>query len=191
MATVDHATIQEWLHRELDDDLAGPESQSLRHHLTDCADCRAEQRALQGLNQLLTEGTVAARSGFQEEVMAALPPAAWEARTRRAWRLPLALLVALMIASALLMRGTPLEGGGSVIGIVTAVADLFAVALVTGAGLLGHSWQGMRMVFQELLSGSATGFLGLAILLVGLNSVLFLTLRRRARVGSVAARRGD
>jgi hypothetical protein len=98
-------------------------------------------------------------------------------------------MAALVVASVVLFQVPPGSPGGSIFGVFTAVADLFGVALVTGAGLLGHSWQGLRLAFGEILGGSVTGILGLVALLVGLNALLFFALRRGSRQAAAASNR--
>ncbi len=190
MAMVDRATFEELLQRELDEDLKPRERRLLDAALESSPELSAERRGLQGLSVALEESQISVRSDFREQVMASLPAAAWEVRTRRSWRWPVALLAVLGTVAALL--GSLSDGfakGESVAGIFGAITSMVSMALVTGAGLLGASWRGLGAGLRELFVASPSTLVGVAILLVGLNALLFLGLRRRVPVKEKATSR--
>ena len=178
MASMDHATIEDWLQRELDGDLSAAETERLTAALEASPGARAERAAYARLAEALGERRIAVGEGFRERVMASLPPAGWEGRAARAWRLPLALLAAFGAAAAVLLR---FASGSSVGGSLAAVAGLFKTALLAGGGMLTHTWSGLRMAVGELVSTSPAGAVGLAVLFAGLCLLTALSLRRRVR----------
>lgn len=183
---VDHETYREWVDRDLAGALGRAERARLEAHLEDCGPCCAERADLRAMDQLLHAGRVAVREDFRDGVMASLPVAPWEARAPKAWRLPVAALVALLMgAGALLgLSSDSLGGGGSALGTFGAVAELFAAGALAGAGLLGASWQGVGLVTLETLGRVPGGLLVFVVLVVCLNLLLIQMLRRPARVES-------
>lgn len=192
MATVDRATIDDWMQRDLDGELPAEEKRLLRRELAASAELAREQRALSELDRQLALSRIEVREGFADDLMAHLPPAAWETRRARAWRLPLALLAGLVASIAAL--GATLGNAWPERGLLAALAavgDLFRTAALAGSGLLGFSWKGMRLAVQELVAGDPAAIAGLVLLLVGLNLLLYLGLRRHARPAPGAASRRD
>lgn len=185
-----HAPYAEWLSVERDapDALAPAERRRLAEHLAGCAACRAERRSLERLDSLLAGERVAVRPDFAGSVMAALPAAAWEGRARRAWRLPLAVALLLAVAAGALMAlGTGAGAGTGLPGIVAAMADLAASAVLAGSGLLWASWRGLSLALDRLVAGSGAG-VALLILVVSLDLLLAsFVLRRRRRPASSTA----
>ncbi len=141
----------------IDGALDDSERAGLAAHLAGCADCRAEEARLRGLSARLAGSLAPVRPGFAAEVMSALEPAPWEARTLRAWRLPFALLLALGGAAAALFGGAAagLDPGARSLGAFLALADLFGAALVAGGGLAAASWHGLGLGVGEWLVGLA------------------------------------
>ena len=199
MSATDCTTYQEWLDLELDGDLPAARAASLAGHLAGCADCRAERQELARLHDRLAAARVAVRAGFRAEVMAALPAAGWEARSPRAWRLPLALFAFLAGAGAVLagISTAQLHPGAPFLAALGAVADLMMAAALAGAGLLGASWSGIGLALGEIFAGSKGTLAAFAGLVVGLNLVLFLLLWHRTATAKSSAvaperrRRGD
>lgn len=191
MATVDRTVLEDWLHQELDGELGGFEQQQLEQALAGSEELRLERQALQSLDQQLALSRISVREGFADEVLADLPAAAWESRSRRAWRVPLALLAGLVAVvlgigyGSGMSSATPQTG---LAGVLASVADLFQAAVLAGTGLLGFSWKGLRLAFQELLLDQPAAFAGMVLLLVGLNVLLYLGLRRHRRPGGAVAR---
>jgi hypothetical protein len=183
--TLDCATCQEWLDLEADGarpgDLRAPERAAMARHLEGCAACRAEREAAAAVHRTLAAARVPVRAGFKDEVMAALPAAGWEARSPRAWRLPLALFAALAGAAALL------AGVGSArmapdlpfLAALAALGGLFESALLAGAGLLAASWSGAGAVVGELVATSKLNLAAFVLLVAGVDVLLFSLLRRR------------
>ncbi|KAB2955591.1 MAG: DUF1153 domain-containing protein [Thermoanaerobaculia bacterium] len=95
---MDHQTWREWLDLDVDGALGDEERRRLAGHLAGCSECVAERRRLEALAARLAAGKIALRPDFKASVMAALPPAPWESRSRRAWRLPAVLLAGLAVA---------------------------------------------------------------------------------------------
>ena len=162
----------------------------------------AERRRLERLHAGLAAARVAARPGFAEEVMAALPaePAwarnAWArdswargagARVVGGWRAAVAALAVLVVAaSALLGLGSESVGRSvPALGALAAVGEFAAAALLSGAGLLSASWRGVGLALGEALDLPAQVVFGLGVL--ALNALLFLLLRRRGRRRATAA----
>jgi hypothetical protein len=151
-----------------------------------------EELRMDGLDALLEAGRVPVREGFHARVMASLPSAGWEAARRPArsaafWRWPVAVLAALVALTRALvgMSSTQLAPGGSFLGALAALADLFASSALAGAGLLGASWQGIGLVTSEILGEIPGGLVAFAVLVVCLNLLLLSLVRRRsARVSS-------
>ncbi len=177
--TMEHSTYEEWLDLELDGELAEPQRVRLTEHLETCARCREDRALLGGLHRELEAPQAQVREGFAEQVVASLPPAAWETRRPKAWRLPLAAALGLLALFALVLSLGTSEGLGALPMAVAAVSDLFATALVAGAGLLAATWKGTGLVVERTLAGSTGGFVAFAILVVSLNLLLYSLLRRR------------
>lgn len=192
MATVDRTTLEDWIQRELDGDLGPQEERLLKEQLRLQPDLAAERRQLQGMLRSLEDSRIAVGDDFRAQVMAGLPPAAWEVRAARSWRLPVALLAALFVGLVALVRYTPgLALDGPLTAAVGAVGDLIVTSVVTGAGLLGASWQGLQAGLAELFSTSPVAAIGLIALLLGLNGLFFLGLRSRRLRRQESAGRED
>lgn len=180
---VDHDRYREWLDLALDGALDGSERAELDAHLAACAECRHEQAELAALSRRLSEAVAPVRAGFTGEVMSALGPAPWEARTLRAWRLPFALLLLLGGGAAALFGGAAasLDPAGRAFGAFLALADLFGAALIAGGGLAAASWRGLGLGVGEWLGASPLNLVAAGILVVGLNYLLLRLVRRTAR----------
>jgi anti-sigma factor RsiW len=188
---MDHDRYREWLDLAIDGALDESERAGLAAHLAGCADCRAEEARLRGLAARLAGSLAPVRPGFAAEVMSALEPAPWEARTLRAWRLPFALLLALGGAAAALFGGAAagLDPGARSLGAFLALADLFSAALVAGGGLAAASWHGLGLGIGEWLGESPANLAAVAVVLVGLNYLLYRLLRRGPRPAEARAAR--
>ncbi len=176
-----HDTYREWLELEMDGVLDERSRGALDAHTVECAACAAERAALARLGQALDGGRVAVRADFRSRVMAALPAAGWEARSRRAWRLPAA-LVALLGAAAAVLLGLGAEGLApppAAAGAALALVELFAATLEAGAGLLGASWRGVGLGLARMLADSPLAWGVLAFGVLCLNLLFFRLLRRR------------
>lgn len=183
--TIEHSTYEQWLDLELEGELAEPERAELAEHLGACARCREERELLTALHGELETARISAREGFTDQVMASLPAAAWEARRRRAWRLPLAAALGLLALSALVLGFGGAQGMGALPTAVAAVSDLFATAVVAGAGLLAATWKGTGLVVERTLADSTGGFVAFTVLVVSLNLLLYSLLRRRRAAAGV------
>src|SRR5436305_7775973 len=102
----DHSTFREWLNLDVDGMLEREERARLEEHLAGCEECRREREELIAFEKLLERSAPPVRSGFADAVMAALPPAGWEARSPRTWRFPLAVAAMLMLVAGLMMAGS-------------------------------------------------------------------------------------
>jgi len=191
-AKQDHETYARWLDLELAGELGDGDRKRLESHLESCSECRRERRSLVALDGFLAAGRVPVREGFQAQVMASLPVAGWEARSAAAWRWPLAVLAALLVAIGALvgMSSQDLAPGGSMAGALSALGDLFTTGALAGAGLLGASWQGIGLITAEALGRIPGGLVAFAVLVVCLHFLLFGLLRRRT-AHARASRGGD
>jgi predicted anti-sigma-YlaC factor YlaD len=188
---MEHDRYREWLDLAIEGELAEPERVRLDAHLAECAPCRAERLTLERLAGELAASRVAVRRGFAGEVMAALEPAPWEARTLAAWRLPFALLLALGGLAAALFGGAAaaLDAGGRSFSALLALVDLFTSAALAGAGLAGASWRGLGLGVRAWLVESPLNVGAALVLLVGGYFLLFRLLRRAPRAAEARARR--
>jgi anti-sigma factor RsiW len=183
----DHSTFQEWLNLDADGTLEPAEQARLEEHLAGCEECRREREELLAFERLLQRSSVPVRPDFANAVMAALPPAGWEARSPRTWRFPLAVAAMLMLVAGLLVAGSSVAPSG--LAAVSAVGGMFRAAALAGAGLLGASWKGIGIVVEDVISSpmslGAFGFLVLC-----LNLLLVSLVRRRRPASATAQGRG-
>jgi anti-sigma factor RsiW len=179
--STDHA-VREWLDLELDGESLEPAArQRVSADLEKSPDLQVEKAELEKLHRLLLEGRIPAPRQFSQRVMANLPAAPWEVRSTSAWRLPVAVLLLLgSISAALLGLGSAaLSSSASAWSAAKALVDLFAAALVSGAGLLTASWRGLRFALLDMLTASPLGWVALFSLVVGVNLLLIAMIRRR------------
>lgn len=185
MKTPDHQTLQEWLSLDFEVDLKPGERALLADHLAQCDDCRRRRDQLAALDRLLAAERIPVRPTFRQAVMASLPPAGWEARAPRAWRLPAAAVVLFgSLAAALAVSGRG-EGGASGLAPLLAVAEMLRAAALAGAGLLNASWKGLGMVVGEIIASPVS--LGMFAFLVICLNLLVVSLLRRRRPAHVTA----
>ena len=185
----DHSTFREWLNLDVDGMLEHDERARLEEHLAGCEECRREREELLAFTRLLQRSTVAVRPDFAAAVMAALPPAGWEARSPRTWRFPLAVAAMLMLVAGLLVAGSS-STAPSGLAALGAMGGMIRAAALAGAGLLGASWKGIGIVVENVISSpmslGAFGFLVLC-----LNLLLFSLVRRRRPSSATAQGRGQ
>jgi hypothetical protein len=186
MKSTDEATLMEWLDLEADGVLAAEASTALHKGLASRPKLRLERRLIASLHALLGESRIDVRAGFAARVTAALPATSWE--PHRAWRLPLALAGSLAAVACLLLAGTAAAGDSS-LGTFAAVADFFQTATLAGAGMLGATWQGVTLAFDELLVTSRSGLIALIVGLLFLDLLFLRMLRRGPRAATVAVAR--
>lgn len=178
MKTQDRATLVEWLDQDLDGQLGSAEQTRLAERLAADPELAAERRQLESLHGLLRATRVAVRPRFREQVMAALPVAAWQPGRVAAWALPLAMMVALAVA-AVWVLGTGTTSDGPIVGTAAAVVDFLKVTALAGAGLLAASWRGVGLGLEELIASSSLGLVAMAALVLAMNVLFFSMLRRR------------
>ena len=183
----DHSTFQEWLNLDADGTLEPAERARLEEHLAGCEECRREREELLAFERLLQRSTVPVRPDFANAVMAALPPAGWEARSPRTWRFPLAVAALMMLVAGLLVAGSSVAPSG--LAAVSAVGGMFRAAVLAGAGLLGASWKGIGIVVEDVISSPVSlGAFGFLVLC--LNLLLVSLVRRRRPASATAQGRG-
>jgi hypothetical protein len=170
----------------VDDSLSPSEREALRDRLAADEALRREQRELGRLHELLVAGRVAARPGFADEVMAALPETApaWQTSARRrllGWRSAVGALAAMLaLALGLLgLGGASLQPASPLVSAAQAVIDFGAAAALSGAGMMAASWRGVGMALQAALDLPALVVFGIGV--VAVNALLLLLLRRSGR----------
>ena len=183
----DHDAWRELLEEEIDGRLAAERQAPLADHLAGCAECRAERDELQALDRLLSGSRIDVRSGFQQQVMASLPAAGWEARHPRSWRFPVAAFVALLGAGIALL-GAGSTQLGSAYGLAAAIGGMLRASLVAGVGFTAASWRWFGM-FAEQLLGSPMSLAMFAVFVLCLNVLLFTLIRRRRTAHATLALR--
>ena len=176
------------MHEELDYRLDLDPAAALSASESD-AGLERERRELLAVHAALASSVVRPRPGFAADVMKALPSAPWEARTVSAWRWPFVLLLALGGVAAALFGGAaaelePVAPGFSAF---ATLAKLFSTAAVAGAGLAGATWNGLGVGLATWLVESKLHLLAAAILVAGLNLLLFRLLRPAARQSAGAS----
>jgi anti-sigma factor RsiW len=182
-----HQEYRDLLQIQADGELSRLEGQRLERHLSGCAACRAERRELARLDELLGAASVPVRPGFRDEVMAALPDAAWQSRHPTSWAAGavLALLLgggAFVLTSGAGVTSSPLAE------IFVAVFDLFRSSLVAGAGLLDASWRGVGLALGRLFDGSLLNLVAFGVFVIGVDALfLRLLLKTRRKVRQAAA----
>ncbi len=176
-----HDRLREWLtlEREPGNLLGRQERRSLDDHLAECAECRSERRALARLDHLLVNGVVPVRDGFRDEVLAALPAAGWEARSPRAWRAPLAVMLALVAAAAVLLGAQSGSVPGGFAGAFAALGQMVLTGVLAATGLLWASWRGLGLALDASLSPASA--IALIALVVSLDVLVLALLSRRRR----------
>lgn len=170
--------------------LGDREAVELEAHLHVCAGCRAELAASRRLLARLEASRIEVRPGFAREVVEALEPAPWEASAPRAWRLPFALLALLGVAAAALLGAgaTSIAPQSGVAAAFLALADLMRAAFLAGGGVAAASWRGLGGAVAEWLGPAAPNWIAAAVLVLGVNYLLWRLLR--ARRGEAPARSG-
>jgi anti-sigma factor RsiW len=173
----DHATYREWLNLEADGRLPRNERVRLEDHLATCSACRSELDELRQLEGLLLRASVPVRESFRDDILAALPVTGWEARGPRTWGFPAAMFILLgVIATAVI--GSSAGGEHAGLGAISAIFGMFQATVLAGSGLLGASWKGFGLVFQEMLSSPMSlGMFGVFVLC--LNILLVSMIRRK------------
>ena len=192
MNSEDHNTYLEWLFLETDDLLTPGERGRLREHLDSCDSCKTERQSLVAMNQILRKSLVPVRQGFSAEVMTALQPAGWEAKSPRTWAAAVIVLLLLTGGAALLTEWVAIDDApafGPLAAASVAVFDFLRSSALAGAGLLSASWRGVGLAFSTLLSGSRWTAASFIVFVVGVDLLLLkLLLRPKESRDSVAAR---
>lgn len=184
---MEHQRYEEWIDLAADGELGEPERAELVRHLAACESCRLSEASSRQVATLLAAARVPVRAGFAREVVAALEPAPWEAKTLRDWRLPLALLVVVGGASAALfgLGAAELDPRAGTTGALAALVDLLRAAFVAGSGLAAASWQGLGVAIGDWLGGSAVNWAAALALAGGANYFLWRLLRARPAAAAV------
>lgn len=185
----EHDRYREWLTLEHEPGAAlEPGARNrLEAHLEECGDCRTEQAALGRMDALLSEARIGVRTGFRADVMRSLPAAGWEGRSPRSWRLPVAVMLLLGAAAALLLgvHSAETTPGLPLVGALAALGEAFSTGLLAGAGMLWASWRGVGLVLDSVLSPSAT--VALVALVLCLDVLALTLIARRGRGAAVPA----
>jgi anti-sigma factor RsiW len=184
-----HQDYHELLQMQADGELGRMDAQRLDRHLATCAGCREERRELARLDDLLIEASIPVRSGFRDEVIAALPNAAWESRHPASWAAGVALVLVLGGGAFALTSGAGVTTS-PLAEIFVAVLDLFRSSLLAGAGLLDASWRGLGLALGRLFDGSLLNLVAFGVFVIGMDALfLRLLLKTRRRVRQAASAR--
>ncbi len=177
---MDHGIWEERLQLRFDGELEPEREAALDDHVAGCAKCRSEQAQLEELRAVLADGAISVRPDFTSAVMNALPPAGWEAKSARAWAMPLGLVGLLGSAAAIVagISAAKVEPGGPASGAFGAIFGMFSTAVLAGAGLLQASWRGVGLALGNALQGSWVNLAAFGLGVIGLNVLLFRLLRR-------------
>lgn len=181
MGTPDPAILEDLLQRHLDEDLSTYERRQLDQHLRASREFQREKERLEGVVALLEEARIPVDAGFRQRVLSSLPAAGWEARSARAWRLPVAIFAALAVVGTVLAKAAQ-PAVGSLAAAFSGAIELWMTAALTGFGLLGASWKGLQIAFRGLGAGSPWAMVGLVAVVLGLNVLLVFALRQRPRL---------
>lgn len=179
------STLELLLDLEADGSVTAAEREQLEAAATRPA-VAERRRELSSLHQRLAASRVEARPGFREQVLAALEPAGWEARHRRAWKLPVAAMVVLGSLAAMLLGRSAAEDGAAV-GLFATLSDFLVAVAVAGGGLATASWQGLNLTLTDLIGSSIGTQIAFVVLALGANVALVAAIRsvlRRARAAA-------
>ncbi len=182
-STKDRDALEELLYLESDGFLGEEDKSRLDEACRDNADLAHEREELRLLATKLEESRIEVREGFREELMESLPAVGWSSRHPRTWWLAASVLALLGGAAAMLtgLSAARLEPSSPFVGAMRAVADMMAASLAAGAGLVGASWQGLAMALEEWIGLSAPNAIAFGVLVVGVNWMVWRSLRRRER----------
>jgi len=183
---IEHDRYREWLTLEHEPGaaLGRGERHQLEEHLAGCSECRQERVALGRMDALLTEARIGVRAGFREDVMRSLPAAGWEGHSPRSWSLPVAVMLLLGAAAALLLgvHSAETAPGLPMMGALSAFGEAVGTGLLAGTGMLWASWRGVGLTLDSLLSPSAT--VALVVLVLCLDVLVLSLIARRGRSGA-------
>lgn len=190
MTEIDQEMWQEWASLELDEELSAKDRAELERAASRDPRVARERAEFARLAGVLRSEDLPATVGFRQQVMRALPPAGWEARHPRSWKVAVALLFILGGLSAALVGvgSAQLTPAGPFVGALTTLLESFRAAALAGAGLLAASWKGLGLALGAALSGSWVGKLALGFFVVSINGMFFLLWRGVGRTAAVAGR---
>jgi len=179
----DTKTLTEWLYLESDGELTEAQVSELDREASGSPEFAATRNEMARLHEMLESSRIDVLPDFQSRVMASLPPAGWSGRHPRTWWAAAAVLALLGGAAALLsgLSAAQLQPASPFVAAIAAVGDMLASSLEAGAGLIGASWQGIRLAVGEWLGGSIPNVIAFGVVVVGVNLLLVRRLRRRPR----------
>ncbi len=184
-----HQDYHDLLQMQADGELSRLDGQRVDRHLAGCASCREERRELARLDELLSAASIPVRPGFRDEVVAALPSAAWESRHPASWAAGV-VLVLLLGGGAFALTSAAGAAASPLAEIFVAVLDLFRSSLLTGAGLLDASWRGLGLALGRLFDGSLLNLVAFGVFVIGIDALfLRLLLKTRRKVRAAASNR--
>ena len=191
--TMNAKTMNEWLFLEPDGELSHEQLTELDAWSAGSPEIAATRRQLERLDALLAGSKIDVRDGFQQQLIASLPPAGWHARHPRSWWVAALVLAVLGGSSALLMglSAAQLEPASPFVAAMAAVGEMLTSSIAAGAGLIGASWHGIGLVFGEWLGQSMPNTVSFVVAVVGVSLLLSRRLRRRARPAVVSAGSGQ
>lgn len=195
MKNMDQALLREWVDLDLEGELPETDRERLHHAVAHDPELQREQQALRGLQGMFRDGRVDVRPQFTDDVMGALPVAAWHTAAAGrwpAWALPAALVVVMAVASSWVFAGN--LSGSHLLETGTMLADLIQTSILAGSGLLFATWRGVGLGVEEMIADSTANLVAFGVLVLCVN-LLFISFLRRRRPAAVtvdsAASRDD
>lgn len=193
MKNMDQALLREWVDLDLDGELPTASKETLRQEMSKHPELLQERQSLESLHGMLRETKMDARPQFADQVMAALPVAAWEKNSAPGrvpvWALPVALVVLMGTASSLILSSN--LSGHHVLETGLMLADLMKTSVLAGSGLLFATWRGMGFGVEEMVADSTLNLAAFGALVLCLNLLFVSLLRRRPAVARASAEAPD
>lgn len=186
----EHLEFLELAYLEADGELSPRQARALDDHALECAECRAVRGEMLELRSILAREAIEAHPDLARRVMDDLPPAAWEMRRPKSWRVAAAAALLLLGGAYALNLGGESPGEALPwIASLMAMVELFRSAALAGAGLLAASWSSVGLALGEALARSPAGFVGFGLFVLGVDLLFLRYLWRLHRREALASRK--